>query len=79
MYRFDWDEKKNRANIEKHGISFEEAKTVFYDEYGWLEYDDGHFSYEERFRLLGCSMPGNVLVVVHCLRDADTIRIISSR
>lgn len=79
MYKFDWDERKNRTNIEKHGVSFEEAKTVFYDEYGWLEYDEGHSSNEERFRIIGNSIFGNVLIVVHCVRENEIIRIISSR
>ena len=79
MFSFEWDENKNVINIEKHGISFEEAKTVFYDEDAWLEYDDKHSAEEERFRLLGCSLYGIVLMVVHCVRDNDVIRIISSR
>ena len=67
MFSFEWDEHKNSINEEKHGISFEEAKTVFYDEDAWLEYDDKHSAEEERFRLLGCSLYGNVLMVVHCV------------
>jgi uncharacterized DUF497 family protein len=76
---FEWDEKKNKLNIEKHGVSFEEAKTVFYDEFAWLEYDSDHSEQEDRFRLLGSSMEGNILLVVHCVRDGSSIRIISSR
>lgn len=79
MYSFEWDENKNITNQEKHGVSFEEAKTVFYDEDAWLEYDERHSMEEERFRILGCSLSGNVLLVVHCIRDDDVIRIISSR
>ncbi len=77
--KFEWDENKNLINQRKHGISFEEAMTVFYDEQALLEYDAFHSSYEERFRILGCSSEGNVLLVVHCIRDESTIRIISSR
>lgn len=77
---FEWDEIKNRINQAKHGVSFEEAKTVFYDEQALLEYDELHSENEDRFRILGCSDRGNVLLVVHCLRENETIiRIISSR
>lgn len=77
---FEWDEIKNKINQAKHGVSFEEAKTVFYDEQALLEYDELHSENEDRFRILGCSDRGNVLLVVHCLRENETIiRIISSR
>ena len=77
---FEWDEIKNQINQAKHGVSFEEAKTVFYDEQALLEYDELHSESEDRFRILGCSDRGNVLLVVHCLRENETIiRIISSR
>ncbi len=78
MY-FDWDENKNKINIQKHGISFEEAQTVFYDEQALLEYDEHHSADEDRFRILGCSNKGNILLVVHCVRNESVIRIISSR
>ena len=77
---FELDECKNQINQAKHGVSFEEAKTVFYDEQALLEYDELHSESEDRFRILGCSDRGNVLLVVHCLRENETIiRIISSR
>lgn len=76
---FEWDENKNQINQRKHGISFEEAKTVFYDEQALLEYDELHSADEDRFRILGCSSKGNILLVVHCIRDETVIRIISSR
>lgn len=76
---FEWDENKNRINKNKHGISFEEAQTVFYDEQALLEYDELHSADEDRFRILGCSSKGNVLLVVHCIRQESVIRIISSR
>lgn len=63
----------------KHGVSFEEAKSVFYDENALLEFDENHSSYENRFRILGASSAGNILLVVHCIRNESTIRIISSR
>ena len=76
---FVWDENKNQINQKKHGVSFEEAKTVFYDPDALLEYYALHSDDEERFRLLGCSSEGNVLLVVHCIRKKSVIRIISSR
>ena len=79
MYVFDWDENKNQINQRKHGVSFEEAKTVFYDEQALLEYDELHSADEDRFRLIGYSDNGNILLVVHCIRDENVIRIISSR
>ncbi len=79
MISFEWDENKNKVNQEKHGVSFEEAKTVFFDDYAWLEYDEDHSNDEDRFRLLGSSVIGNILLVVHCVRKEKVIRIISSR
>ncbi len=76
---FEWDENKNAANIEKHGVSFEEAASVFYDTNALLEYDIDYSESESRFRILGCSNKGNVLLVVYCIREESIIRIISSR
>ena len=66
---FEWDENKNQTNKRKHGVSFEEAQTVFYDEQALLEYDELHSEDEDRFRILGCSDKGNILLVVHCIRN----------
>ena len=77
--QFEWDENKNRLNQSKHRVSFEEAETVFYDEQALLEYDESHSTEEDRFRILGCSSVGNILLVVHCIRDESIIRIISAR
>ena len=78
--RFEWDEKKNHANINKHKISFEEAKTVFYDENARLVPDPYHSIDEERFILLGFSYKAKLLVVVHTYKEQDElIRIISAR
>lgn len=77
--KFEWDENKNKINQEKHGVSFEEAKTVFFDDDALLEYDKGHSEDEDRFRILGTSFAGNLLLVVHCVREGSIIRIISSR
>lgn len=76
---FEWDENKNTINKDKHGVSFEEARTVFYDEDALLEYDEDHSAQEDRFRILGMSYSGKVLMVVHCIREESVIRIISSR
>ena len=78
--RFVWDEEKNIINQEKHGVSFEEAQTVFYDDYALLEYDEEHSEEEDRFRILGLSKKGRLLIVVHCTRESESvIRLISSR
>ena len=78
--RFEWDENKNRANIQKHKISFEEAKTVFYDENARLISDPDHSDDEERFILLGMSRNVKILVVVHVYKELnELIRIISAR
>ena len=78
--RFEWDNKKNLSNQKKHGVSFEEAATVFLDEEGILIPDPDHSDYEERFVLIGTSRKANLLTVVHCLRETETIiRIISAR
>ena len=77
---FSWDDNKNRSNKQKHGISFEEAQTVFFDENA-IEFDDpDHSLNEERFILLGLNQNLRVLVVCHCYRKDDTeIRIITAR
>lgn len=80
MIEFDWDPQKARANLEKHGISFEEAKSVFFDEYARQFFDEEHSSSEERFIMLGLSNRLRVLVVCHFERSGgDVIRIISAR
>lgn len=80
MIKFEWDSAKATANIKKHGISFEEAQTIFYDEFAIQFFDDGHSSDEERFLLLGMSTGARLLLVAHCERQAGhVIRIISAR
>lgn len=77
---FEWDENKARANLKKHGVSFEEAQTVFYDENALLIDDPDHSEDEERFIILGLSAGTRLLVVCHCYRESETvIRIISAR
>lgn len=78
--RFEWDESKNRANQRKHGVSFEEAETAFYDERAAVYYDPEHADDEDRFLLLGMSLRLHVLIVCHCYRESEgSIRIISAR
>ncbi|MBE7411427.1 MAG: BrnT family toxin [Bdellovibrionaceae bacterium] len=78
--QFEWDEKKNQANIRKHRVSFEEAKTIFYDENARIIDDPDHSVKEERFIILGRSYKFQLLTVCHCYKLSDeTIRIISAR
>lgn len=80
MVKFEWDENKNELNQKKHKISFEEAKTVFYDEEALLIDDPEHSQEEARFIILGLSKRANLLVVCHCYRASESvIRIISAR
>ena len=77
---FDWDDRKNLININKHGISFQEAATVFSDTDAIEEEDAGHSQDEERFVILGKSRKLRLMVVCHCYRVNDSvIRIISAR
>ena len=71
--RFAWDAAKATANLRKHGVSFEEAQTVFYDDEALLIDDPDHSEREERFILLGLSATPRVLLVVHSYRDNDSI------
>ena len=78
--RFEWDETKNRQNIKKHSVSFEEAQTVFLDDYAVRFYDPDHSEEEDRFIMLGISFKLRILVVCHCYKESDrVIRILSAR
>jgi uncharacterized DUF497 family protein len=78
--RFEWDDRKAAVNRRKHGVSFEEARTVFFDESALLRPDDDHSEDEARFVLLGLSARLRTLVVCHCYRQGDgVIRLISAR
>jgi len=80
MIKFEWDSAKAAANIKKHGVSFEEAQSAFYDEFAIQFFDDDHSSNEERFLLLGMSTGSRLVLVAHCEREAGhVIRIISAR
>ena len=77
---FQWDERKNRENQRKHGVSFEEARSVFFDDRAVEFYDDAHSEGEDRFLILGVSARLRLLMICHCLREAGNgIRIISAR
>jgi len=77
---FEWDPKKDAINIRKHKVSFEEAKTVFYDDNARIIADPDHSETEDRFIILGLSQSLKLLVVCHCYRAQDEIiRIISAR
>ena len=79
MIEFEWDKNKAKSNLKKHGVSFEEAQSVFYDDLAVQFFDEGDPN-EERFILLGTSNLTRVLVVVHCERDeGGVLRIISAR
>ena len=78
--RFEWNETKSQTNKRKHGVTFDEARTVFSDERALLFDDPDHSGEEDRFLLLGMSEWPRILVVVHCYREADdVVRIISAR
>ena len=78
--RFEWDERKAMVNRRKHGVSFAEARTVFFDDNALLRPDDEHSADEDRFVLLGLCARLRTLVVCHCYRQGDeVIRLISAR
>jgi uncharacterized DUF497 family protein len=78
--KYEWDNDKNELNFKKHGISFEEAQTVWADPMSQEFYDDEHSDGEERYFRIGHSVNSRILLVVFCERDSgDTIRIISAR
>ena len=78
--RFEWNHAKSNSNAKKHGIDFEEAKSVFYDDDALLIKDSVHSVQEDRFLLLGMSVRLRIILVCHCVRGmGDTIRIISAR
>ena len=80
MIEFEWNSAKAISNLTKHKVSFEEAQSVFFDEYAQQFYDTESSEDEDRFFMLGKSTKSRVLVVVHCERDGgEIIRIISAR
>ena len=80
MIQFAWDPAKADANLRKHGVSFAEARSVFYDDRARLTDDPDHSEAEDRFILLGLSDAARLLIVVHAYREREgLIRIISAR
>ena len=75
---FEWDPNKARRNIEKHGVSFEEAATAFEDPLSFTRFDPDHSEDEDRFLLLGATRAGRLVVVSHTDRG-ESVRIISAR
>ena len=79
-FSFVWDECKDRQNQKKHGVSFEEAQSVFFDDAAREFFDPDHSEVEERFLLVGRSYRLRVLLICHCYRESESvIRIISAR
>lgn len=78
--RFEWNPSKAASNLKKHQVSFDEAKTVFFDDFAVQFFDDEHTQDEDRFIMLGMSSNARLLVVCHCERgEGEVIRIISAR
>ena len=78
--QFEWNTRKANANERKHGVSFENAREVFFDDHALLMADPDHSVAEERFLILGLTVRSKLLVVCHCYRQSDeVIRIISAR
>ena len=76
---YAWDARKASANLRKHGVSFEEAATIFLDPGAWTFYDPDHSESEHRFITIGFSAHQRLVFVAHAEQDAETIRIISAR
>ena len=80
MIKFEWDTVKAASNQKKHGVSFEEAQSVFYDEFAVQFFDEESSELEDRFLMLGFSDEARLLIICHCERNqSNTIRIISAR
>lgn len=78
--KFIWDEEKNTNNLKKHGVDFNEASSVFYDDYAVIFDDPEHSEDEDRFLIIGYSIKERLCIVSHCYRDGGVIiRIISAR
>jgi len=77
--KFEWNEEKNRLNIKKHGVSFQEAAYVFSDPFALSSHDAEHSNHEDRWILLGKNLNDSLLLVVHTFRSGEMIRLISAR
>jgi len=77
---FEWDPNKAKSNASKHGVSFDQARTAFYDENAIIFADPDHSADEDRYLLVGNSFSLGTLVVCHCFRKSESvIRLISAR
>ena len=76
---FEWDPSKDRSNQEKHGVSFKEAATIFYDPLQWTVSDPDHSFHEQRYLTTGLSAEGRLLIVAHADVNDDRVRIINAR
>lgn len=76
--KFEWDEDKAQENFNKHGVRFEEGKTIFGDPFLWTFPDPEHSDFEQRYLDIGYSSKGRILVVCHTERDRN-IRLVSCR
>ena len=79
VVRFVWDKAKAAENLRKHGVSFDEASTVFADENARLKHDPDHSQEEDRYILLGISAKLRMLIVCHVYREEQIIRLVSAR
>ena len=80
MIKFEWDTAKAASNKKKHGVSFDEAQSVFYDEFAVQFFDEDGSESEDRFLMLGFSDEARLLIVCHCEREqGNIIRMISAR
>lgn len=80
MIEFEWDDQKAKSNLKKHGVSFEEARSVFYDDNAIQFFDSENSESEDRFLMLGLSYNSGILLVCHCEREkGEVICIISAR
>jgi len=80
--KFEWDTNKEKINIQKHGVTFEQASYVFADPFALNKFDEEHSDYEDRWIILGKSLNQTLLVVIHTFRNNDGVefvRIISAR
>jgi uncharacterized DUF497 family protein len=84
QFNFEWDPAKAKANLKKHGVSFEQAATVFHDPRALSIFDEDHDEVEDRWVTLGIAEGGSILAVVHTFQEVTsdqeiTIRLISAR
>lgn len=73
MIKFEWDQAKAASNKKKHGVSFTEAQSIFYDEFAVQFFDEENSEEETRFLMLGFSDEARLLIVCHCERDQGNV------